>query len=423
MSAVHLSLSQSLAFDRALTDATGLGSRAVAFDRQTLRHYDVDGRMHVERCNITKANVCPYFGREIPSYQALGLDPNRIYMLYRDPAELERGAHTFRNLQLLMLHKVVSANEPQTEITVGTIGSDVEYHAPYLTASIAVWTGEGIKLIESEQQAELSCSYRYRADMTPGVTSEGVAYDGVMRDIMGNHVALVERGRAGPDVVVSDSLPLELPKMFKRPNLLALVVAAQLKQKPTEEQRLALDAALAANTAADCEANDEDMEDDPDKPGEKRKKVAKDGAVTPTGSPASPGPKEGEKGKALDAAAMDAAITARGYITKADAEKLASDAASEAVSRVNALHKARADVEPLVGIVAMDSAAAVYEFALKKENVALDGVPPAAYGALVEQVKARKRATGAAPAGVPKVAADAAIAASSAMGLGRIAQA
>src|SRR6202012_2673760 len=30
-------------------------------------------------------------------------------------------------------------------------------------------------------------------------------YDGVMRDIVGNHVALVEEGRAGPDVMVGDS--------------------------------------------------------------------------------------------------------------------------------------------------------------------------------------------------------------------------
>lgn len=415
MAAVHLTLEQSLAFDRALATASGVELRAVVFDRQTLRRFDVDGRMHVERCNISKANVCPYFGREIPGYEALGLEPNKIYRLYRDPAELERGAHTFRNLQLLMLHKAANAEDPQIEITVGTIGSDVEFNAPYLTASIAVWTAEGIQLIESEQQAELSSSYRYRADMTPGVTSEGVAYDGVMRDIMANHVALVEKGRAGPDVVVSDSSPLELPKMYKRPNLLrlALAVAGSLSTA-TEESKLALDAALAVSTAKDCgpEAMDE-WEDDPDKPGEKRKKVAAAADAVPPATP----------GKALDAAAMDAAITSRGYITRSDAQRLASDAASEAVARVNALHQARQDVEQLVGPVAMDSAEAVYAFALKKEGVALDGVPPAAYGALVAQVKARKLATVTPAQGrsTPQLAHDAAASVASAIpGMGRI---
>jgi hypothetical protein len=40
--------------------------------------------------------------------------------------------------------------------------------------------------------------------MTPGVF-KGEPYDGVMRDIVGNHVALVTEGRAGDDVVVGDS--------------------------------------------------------------------------------------------------------------------------------------------------------------------------------------------------------------------------
>ncbi len=40
--------------------------------------------------------------------------------------------------------------------------------------------------------------------MTPG-SYNGEAYDGVMRDIAGNHVALVVQGRAGADVLVNDS--------------------------------------------------------------------------------------------------------------------------------------------------------------------------------------------------------------------------
>ena len=58
--------------------------------------------------------------------------------------------------------------------------------------------------IESDEQRELSAAYRYRADMTPG-TYQGARYDGVMRDIRANHVALVATGRAGSDVVVGDS--------------------------------------------------------------------------------------------------------------------------------------------------------------------------------------------------------------------------
>lgn len=413
MTAVNLTLDQALAFDRAYASATGLGRDQIAFDRQTLRRFDVDGRMHVERCNISKANVCPYFGREIPNAQALGLDPNRIYKLYRDPEELARGAPTFRNLQLLMLHTRVNADDPKTEVTVGTIGSDTGFDSPFLTASIAVWTAEAIKLIESKKQAQLSASYRYRADMTPGVSPDGVAYDGVMRDIMGNHVALVEEGRAGPDVYVNDSLPLELSPMFKHPKLVAAALAALNNTTADDSAKLALDTAIDAQLKA---AEDEAAEK------ERKRKEAEDAAAVAAG------PAKGVTGMpgANDVKiAVDTALASKGYVTRTDADRLATDAANNAVARVNALHRAREDVKPLVGIVAMDSAEEVLAFALKQAGVAFDGVTDVrALSLLVEQVKAVKSAKGTPVAPVVKLAADSAnLVASAIPGLGRFAQA
>jgi len=46
-----------------------------------MRRTDLDGHLHVENVNISKANVCPYYGSEIPGADALGLDPTRVYML------------------------------------------------------------------------------------------------------------------------------------------------------------------------------------------------------------------------------------------------------------------------------------------------------------------------------------------------------
>jgi hypothetical protein len=80
---------------------------------------------------------------------------------------------------------------------------------------MSIWDNSAIAGIESGEQRELSASYKYVADMTPGVTPDGEPYDGVMRDIFGNHEALVPDGRAGPDVLVADSLPPELNHMRK----------------------------------------------------------------------------------------------------------------------------------------------------------------------------------------------------------------
>lgn len=177
----------------------------IAFDRASVRTTDSDGRMHVAVTNISKANVCPYLGSEIPDFEKLGLEPDKIYQLYRAPEELEKAAHTFNNIQLLIKHTSVSADDHQPDEVIGTTGSEAEFVAPYLRNSLAVWVRKGIDLIDSEKQKELSSGYRYRADMTPGHTPKGEAFDGVMRDIEGNHVAIVKEGRAGPDVVVGDS--------------------------------------------------------------------------------------------------------------------------------------------------------------------------------------------------------------------------
>jgi hypothetical protein len=174
-----------------------------AMDKST-RRQDLDGHLHVEGVNISKANVCPYLGSEIPNGAELGLDMGKTYMLYRDAAELEASAPTYENKPLMITHIGVSADQPQKYYIAGTV-SNVRWSAPYLKADLAVWDGEAIKDIEAETKRELSCGYRYKADMTPGVAN-GVKYDGIMRGITGNHVALVEAGRVGPDVLVGDRL-------------------------------------------------------------------------------------------------------------------------------------------------------------------------------------------------------------------------
>lgn len=199
-----------LAADRAPSSALRASGRVgVAMDRKpaaSVRAYDADGRMHVEVTNISKANVCPYIGREIPKWRELGLEPDRVYQLYRDPEELEKAAPTFNNLPLLSQHVPVTADSHQPELVVGSTGTDASFEAPYLRNSLVVWARDAIDAIESETRKELSCAYRYRADMTPGRTPDGEKYDGVMRDIVGNHVALVKDGRAGDDVIVGDSM-------------------------------------------------------------------------------------------------------------------------------------------------------------------------------------------------------------------------
>ncbi|MEL5559012.1 DUF2213 domain-containing protein, partial [Serratia ureilytica] len=185
----------------------------LAFDRGSVRQIDKVGRLQVERSNISKANVCGYYGREIPNSEALGLEPDRLYMLYRDPDELRKAAKTFNNIPILCRHKPDYPGAPARELRVGTTHANSDFDGTYLTNGLSIWDNSAIAGIETDEQRELSSSYAYVADMTPGVTPDGVKFDGVMRDIVGNHVALVGDGRAGSDVLVFDCLPKELQNM------------------------------------------------------------------------------------------------------------------------------------------------------------------------------------------------------------------
>jgi hypothetical protein len=281
------------------------GAPILAFDRDSVRSYDVDGRLHVDRTPISKATVNEYFGWEIPNSEALGLKPDQKYKLLRDPEELKKASDSFNNIPLLRRHVSVSADDHKPDDVIGSTGTDAEFNHPYLNNSLVVWAREDIGKIEDEIKKELSSAYRYRADMTPGIF-EGQEYQGVMRDIVANHVAVVIQGRAGPDVVVGDEKPENLSMSKNSPllNAIKAFVAPRLAKDQSIdglEHILALDDDPMAGEASDRKAKDAEEE--------KAKKEASD-------KKARDAAEEEEKEKAADKKARD---------EKAEEEKKAAD--------------------------------------------------------------------------------------------------
>lgn len=184
-----------MAFDRA--------APRIAMDRGARTRDPYNGWLHVKDCRISKANVCPYLGKEIPDSEALGLKPDEVYYLYRDAAALKAAAASFERAPLMIVHVAVTPEQPNKMSIIGAI-SNVRWQPPYLVADLTVWDGEGIEAIESERQAELSPGYHYRAEMNAGV-NEGEPFQGRMLEIVANHLAIVDTGRTGPDVMVNDS--------------------------------------------------------------------------------------------------------------------------------------------------------------------------------------------------------------------------
>ena len=391
-------------------------SNRLAFDRSSVRTIDADGRLHVAKSHISKANVCVYYGKEIPGYEALGLQPDKVYRLLRDPVELERAAPTFARLPVLSEHVPVTVEAPRPDLVVGAIGSEVVFAAPYLDADLCVWDATAIAGIETDKVRELSCAYRYVPVMEPG-EFEGQPYDGRMTEIQGNHLALVEVGRAGSDVVVADRNPFNFKetamKMSKLGKALfaalcaaspvlaadsalpALVGTANRKtfdRKDVKAKLLALDADLDPQQLDNVIDALLDVEQDP--------KPVETPAAAADESPA-------DKLRALLAGKVDDATLEQAcglLATPAADEKPEGEGGmkkEEVTAAMDSLRKelreaneAAREVRHIVGDVAMDSAAEIYGFALdhmKVDRAGVEGAP--ALRALFKVAAANKAST------------------------------
>lgn len=104
--------------------------------------------------------------------------------------------------------KAVTLNHPRvlldTETTklhqVGHAGSQVRYSDGFVEVALVITDQKAIDAIQRGDAQEVSAGYRVDYDPTPGVTPEGMSYDGVQRNIRVNHIAVVPKGRAGKDV-------------------------------------------------------------------------------------------------------------------------------------------------------------------------------------------------------------------------------
>lgn len=187
----------------------------LALDAQSVRRYDNNGNLHVAVSHLTKAQVRPYYGSEIIGWQRLKLEPTKVYYGYAPPEELSRPEtiESTNGIPIQLDHHPDYADDPQLKTRVGSTGTDGAFREPYLDNSLHITVENAIRRILDGSMRELSLAYSYTPDFTSGKTPDGDPYDFIMRDISANHVALVEQGRAGRDVLVQDSQLKEVGPM------------------------------------------------------------------------------------------------------------------------------------------------------------------------------------------------------------------
>ncbi len=84
------------------------------------------------------------------------------------------------------------------DVSVGMTGNKVVRKGDFLTASIVITDEDTIAAIK-DGKTQLSCGYTAQVIVDRGVSDDGTPFHGRQTNIRGNHVAVVDSGRAGPE--------------------------------------------------------------------------------------------------------------------------------------------------------------------------------------------------------------------------------
>ena len=244
--------------------------------QESKRSYDWNGFMEVKGNPISKSGIYPYLGSEIPGAE----EPDRIYYVYRPAEELARQEtiDSFKLMPFIDEHEILgkSGMPAERKGMQGTIGEQVYYDEPYLRGNIKIHSSAAQSLIKAGKVELSPC---YGCDWVKGDgTFDGKPYQYTQRNIMGNHLALVEEGRTGPDVAVQDHRKFTLDSAELLPMALApedmeaikaMVLELLAAQKTPGDADPEKDPAKDADPAADADpekdpAKDEDVVVEPE---------------------------------------------------------------------------------------------------------------------------------------------------------------
>ena len=178
---------------------------------------DTAGMWTIKGNPITHDGVAMYSGKAIDPDGEFGLDPNRLYPVYRPFEELLKACESFNGKPLTNNHEMIGTAEGLTKPDDKNIGGTIynvradDSRKGFIIADMTIYGDELQNLIKSGK-VELSLGYwcKYRREVG---TNNGVRYEFVQYDLEGNHIALVDCGRMGSGVRVFDGKTLTFDSM------------------------------------------------------------------------------------------------------------------------------------------------------------------------------------------------------------------
>lgn len=191
---------------------------------------DQNGFRRQEANPVSMVGVFPYTGEQIDYDGALGLEPKKIYWVFRGPDELfnPEAIKSFNGLPIRIGHVMLGkgfapVDKESADGCIFNVRQSLDM-PEYLIAEFCIYTEKMQDVLNKGKIKELSLGYR--CQYVPCIGSyNGKPYEFKQVNLRGNHLALVEHGRCGSSVrvcdqalVTFDSLPKEIQDMDKDEN-------------------------------------------------------------------------------------------------------------------------------------------------------------------------------------------------------------
>lgn len=177
----------------------------------TKREKSPEGYLIVKDSKLARVGILNYRASEIRFMQGAPKDlpDEQVIRVFRGPEQLFRQdvLDSFKSKPMTLKH-------PQTLVdsrtikrdSIGFAKDDVTAQGDFMTGTLIITDFDTVKEVEDGTK-ELSLGYTADIIWQPGVDNDGNPFDAVQRNIRGNHIAIVPRGRCGTECKISDSQP------------------------------------------------------------------------------------------------------------------------------------------------------------------------------------------------------------------------
>lgn len=182
------------------------------------------------------------------------LDDGSEWREYRPPEEAFKATsmRTLANIPMTNDHPPVLLNaENAKQYTVGYTGDRVDKRADYIEADGTLFDAQTIADMDAGKR-EISAGYELDLDFTPGSVN-GERYDAIQRAIDYNHVALVDKGRAGGAKVKMDAAGVISEKSYRFDSFIDEATLKQRKGSKPMEKDISVNG-VTYKVSAECEA-------------------------------------------------------------------------------------------------------------------------------------------------------------------------